>query len=489
MFATLDMDEVHKDPATRRAVAALSTSVAKSKRIIIVTGAGISCSSGIPDFRSSDGLYALVKAKYPNVVMKGRDLFDSIVFRDTESTALFYTFMAGLKSAIDHATPSPTHHFIKTLDTKGRLLRSYTQNIDGLEERAGLVGSSSESAKTNGKGKNKLKRKEVRNVQLHGDIHSVRCVLCSAELQCTSEHIEAFSEGVPPNCPQCQTRCDERVARAARAVKIGTLRPAIVLYDEHHPFGEDIGAIRAADLGRKPDMLIVMGTSLKVHGLRALVKEFASVVHDQKTGTGKVIFVNKTPPASEWSSIFDFHVAGDTDAWSSRVLEDWKKIRPQDWEIQTTLVQSGDERSPFKVVKQAKVTTQPKAKGGKKKTNDTQDENAPPTKTIRPQSIPAAATLPTPPLSPSKRKSQAENYDGIECSPSKRRTKVLGQNTLPERGLLFGTIPSQTLKPEVVILKEKVMKPTRRKAAAKNIIPMYEDKENLVVQDPFLVEA
>ncbi|KAF8519349.1 DHS-like NAD/FAD-binding domain-containing protein, partial [Hysterangium stoloniferum] len=200
--------------------------------IVVVTGAGISCSCGIPDFCFSDGLYALVKAKYPDAVMKGRDLFDAALFRDPTSTALFYTFMAELKSSIDLATPSPTHYFIKTLDTKGKLLRSYTQNIDGLEERAGPACSSSESVKNTEKGKGKLKTKEVRNVQLHGDIHRVRCLMCAANFKCTSEYLEAFREGNPPDCPECKTRSEERIARSARALKVGTLRPSIVLYCE-----------------------------------------------------------------------------------------------------------------------------------------------------------------------------------------------------------------------------------------------------------------
>ena len=58
------------------------------------------------------------------------------------------------------------------------------------------------------------------------------------------------------------------------------MRPAIVLYDEAHPLGDDIGMIQTRDIGRNPDMLIVMGTSLKVHGLRKLVKDFARQVHD-----------------------------------------------------------------------------------------------------------------------------------------------------------------------------------------------------------------
>ena len=159
----------------------------------------------IQDFRSSDGLYALVKSRYPDVVMKGRDLFDAALFRDPQSTALFYTFISGLKKSIDKASPSPTHDFIKTLDTKAKLVRSYTQNIDGLEERAGLLGSSSDKAKAQTTGK--IVKKDVKNVQLHGDIHRVRCMVCSANFPCEESHMEVFQEGEAPECPDCLARC------------------------------------------------------------------------------------------------------------------------------------------------------------------------------------------------------------------------------------------------------------------------------------------
>ncbi|KII94132.1 hypothetical protein PLICRDRAFT_76683, partial [Plicaturopsis crispa FD-325 SS-3] len=361
MTLTLDFAAAATDSHTRRALTDLSLSVAKSKKIVVVTGAGISCSCGIPasplfppvaiatngrtdalqDFRSSDGLYALVKQQYPDVVLRGRDLFDASLFRDPTSTAVFYAFIAQLKRAIDKAAPTPTHRFVRTLDTKHKLLRSYTQNIDGLEERTGLVGSASEQVRE-ATGKRKIRTKDVRNVQLHGDIHRVRCTFCSAESVCTEEHLRLFTAGTPPNCPECLQRSEARVARSARALKIGTLRPAIVLYDEPHPLGDDIGAIQTADLARKPDMLVIMGTSLKVHGLKKLVKDFARAVHagadtGKKPWAGKVVYVNRTPPAGEWAGIIDVHVQADTDSWVERVVEDWKKMRPADWEVQQTL--------------------------------------------------------------------------------------------------------------------------------------------------------
>ncbi|KAH9065768.1 DHS-like NAD/FAD-binding domain-containing protein [Lactarius vividus] len=480
MVTTLDLASF-SDPATRRTLASLSLSVAKSKRIVVVTGAGISCSCGIPDFRSSDGLYALVKKQYPDTILKGRDLFDASLFRDPTSTSIFYTFISQLKQSIDSASPSRTHHFIRTLDEKKKLLRSYTQNIDGLEEKAGIVGSSNQDTRASGKGKGKLRVRDVRNVQLHGDIHRVRCTLCSADLPCTEEHLQLFADGLAPDCPECTSRSEARLARSARPLKIGTLRPAIVLYDEAHPLGDDIGAIQASDVSRKPDMLIIMGTSLKVHGLRRLVKEFAKAVHasappdptstkaQAKNWVGKVIFVNKTPPGGEWNGIIDYHIEGETDAWTHRVEEDWRKMRPSDWEVQQTLDE--DDSSAFKAMKDvAPMNTNGWTNAGGKKPIAPGMENIPPALVTDLSTVLLKA-----PTFPKKRLRSTSHYTGGDCSPSKRRDLGISKSTaakvLPdERTLLFGdatnspakNLENETDKGQVSIAKPKATKATGR---------------------------
>lgn len=77
-----------------------------------------------------------------------------------------------------------------------------------------------------------------------------------------------------------------------------------------------------------------MGTSLKVHGLKRLVKGFAKAVHAKK---GLVVFINATPPGKEWEGVIDVHVHGETDKWVERVEEEWRRLRPQDWQTQTLL--------------------------------------------------------------------------------------------------------------------------------------------------------
>ena len=226
-----------------------------------------------------------------------------------------------------------------------------------------------------------------------------------------------------------------REARSARAIKIGTLRPAIVLYDEPHPLGDDIGTIQTADLGRRPDMLVIMGTSLKVHGFKKLVKEFARAVHETapsgvstaapnrtpigktaaKNHAGKVIFVNKTPPGAEWDGIIDYWVEGESDRWVEKVLEDWKKMVPGDWEVQQKLdaVATGSVAGGFKVMKELNGAAKEKSKGKRK-------ENIPPDNLALAISTPLP---PSPPASPTKRRTAICHYsdDEDESSPSKKR--------------------------------------------------------------------
>ena len=185
---------------------------------------------------------------------------------------------------------------------------------------------------------------------------------------------------IPFSHPLCLG--DARLARNARPLAVGTLRPAIVLYDEAHPLGEEIGAICSADISKKPDMVVIMGTSLKVHGLKNLVRGFANAVRGMgekpkgadaslppKTRPGNllasknpklVIFINRTPPPADLAHLIDYWVEGDTDAWVKKCEADWRMARPQDWEVQSKLVGADGEsrgmplsetKNTFQVVK------------------------------------------------------------------------------------------------------------------------------------------
>jgi hypothetical protein len=104
-----------------------------SHRILVLTGAGISVSCGIPDFRSEDGIYARLKLEYPELP-DPHAMFDLQFFQHDPRP--FFRFAKELFPG--NYSPSPSHNFIAQLEKSGKLLRNYTQNIDTLEESAGI---------------------------------------------------------------------------------------------------------------------------------------------------------------------------------------------------------------------------------------------------------------------------------------------------------------------------------------------------------------
>ncbi|KAK9348836.1 DHS-like NAD/FAD-binding domain-containing protein [Lipomyces starkeyi] len=296
---TLRLGDASQEPEAGLALCAVSASVAKAKRILLVTGAGISCNAGIPDFRSEEGLYAMVKKDYPTAVVKGRDLFDAILFNSPVSVSVFCTFMARLRSCILSARSTAVHKFIKHLYDCNRLLRCYTQNIDGLESQDGLrLGVEGKSADV---------------VQLHGDIHMLKCTMCGLKVSWSQEHFDALENGNVPECRNCSEKAEERTNAGKRCPRIGGLLPNIVLYGEEHPDGDGIGRCIDSDIKSRPDCLIIVGTSLKVLGVKKLIRKAAKAVHERG---GVVIFVNNTAPAvSSWKGVIDYHVESDCDRW------------------------------------------------------------------------------------------------------------------------------------------------------------------------------
>lgn len=282
----------------------------KAKKTVVLTGAGISCNAGIPDFRSSDGLYNLVKAKHPNLCVKGQDLFDISLFRNQLTLLLFCTFMEGLYKLSLSAKPTDTHRFIKHLKEKNKLLRCYTQNIDLLEKtidlNCGINMSEFDQPKSFSKN-----WKNLDVVQLHGNLHKLSCTQCFATFDWTPESQLQLSDGENPECSNCHLKYQERLYLGKRLTgTIGMLRPDIVLYGENHPQLEILSKGLNMDLNLKSDLLIIMGTSLKVDGVKKVVRTLAKSIHDKG---GKVIFVNKTPLAKNWDSVVDYEVLSDCD--------------------------------------------------------------------------------------------------------------------------------------------------------------------------------
>ncbi len=172
-------------------------------------------------------------------------------------------------------------------------------------------------------------------VQLHGNVKTLRCTLCHQLCEWDFlAHNSLLMAGESPICQQCVLTDSIRQAQGKRGTKVGTLPPNIILYGEEHPSADAIGDITSNDLTMSPEFLLILGTSLHVHGLKTLVREFAKAVHARPGGKGKVVFINLSRPAeSVWKGIIDYWVCMDCD---ERVAE-MRKCRPDIWQVQEEL--------------------------------------------------------------------------------------------------------------------------------------------------------
>lgn len=210
---------------------ALQQIINHGKNIVFFGGAGVSTESGIPDFRSADGLYNQ-KYRYPPEKILSHGFFET-------HTAEFYDFYREKMLCLD-AQPNTAHVKLAELESKGKLKAVVTQNIDGLHQKAG----------------------SQRVYELHGSVHRNHCQKCAKAYNAL--YILA-SEGIP--------LCDCG----------GVIKPDVVLYEE--PLNDEVMekailAISAADV------LIVGGTSLAVYPAAGLLNNF---------GDGELVLINKSP--------------------------------------------------------------------------------------------------------------------------------------------------------------------------------------------------
>jgi len=202
----------------------------------------------------------------------------------------------------------------------------YTQNIDGLEERAGLRVGLPPKPPPKGKAKAGSTRpthalSTPRVIPLHGSLSTLSCSLCHHKTQ-LAPHLPLPPTTIP--CPTCALASTIRSALSERSRRSGTLRADVVLYGEEHPQGDLIGAAVERDMkgtgGQlkegKVDFLLVAGTTLAIPGVKRIVKEMVRVLHSQRGSKAagiKSVFVNDEPPRNvgEWEGVFDLWIKGD----------------------------------------------------------------------------------------------------------------------------------------------------------------------------------
>lgn len=204
----------------------------ESENIVFFGGAGVSTESGIPDFRSVDGLYNQ-QYQYPPETILSHTFFQ-------KNPEEFYRFYHN-KMLFPNAKPNAAHLKLAELERAGKLKAVVTQNIDGLHQAAGSV-----------------------NVyELHGSVHRNYCMKCR---QFYDLDFMMKQDGVP-RCPVCG----------------GTIKPDVVLYEE----SLDQETIEASVLAiSRADMLIIGGTSLAVYPAAGLVRYYRG---------NKLTLINKSP--------------------------------------------------------------------------------------------------------------------------------------------------------------------------------------------------
>lgn len=231
------------DQATARDIETFRTWIADTRpgKMVFFGGAGVSTESGIPDFRSANGLYAQ-KYPHPPEQIISRSFFDV-------HPAEFFDFYCDRMLALD-AKPNKAHRKLAELEQEGMLSAVATQNIDGLHQKAGS--------------KNVL--------ELHGSVLRNNCMRCGAAYPVMDLLAlrEQAADGVP-RCPACG----------------GIVKPDVVLYEEQldeHTMRAAVDAIAQADL------LVVAGTSLSVYPAAGLIDFF--------TGN-RLVIVNRTPTSRD----------------------------------------------------------------------------------------------------------------------------------------------------------------------------------------------
>lgn len=272
----------------------------KKRKIVVIAGAGISVSAGIPDFRSATGLFNTLKKEH-GLKSSGKDLFDASVYQDNQSTATFHAMVRSLSTETRSAQPTAFHHLIATLAQEGRLMRLYTQNVDGIDTSMPPLKTEAPLPK---------KGPWPKTVQVHGGLDHMVCSKCHKLYPFDAA---LFDGPTAPPCPSCVETDMVRQAADKRTHGIGCLRPRMVLYNEQNPDDEAIGSCAATDLRMRPDAVIVAGTTLKVPGIRRITREMCNTVRDRKDGVAVWINNDPEPQAVDLKNAWDLVVTGPCD--------------------------------------------------------------------------------------------------------------------------------------------------------------------------------
>jgi len=252
-------EELYKSAMSAERLAEL---IRESQPCVVLTGAGVSTESGVPDFRSPSGIWARYDPReYATVDAFRRD------------PVKVWDFYARRFEMLKHAQPNAAHRALADLERAGYVEAVVTQNIDRLHELAGS--------------------REV--IEVHGSIRTASCLACGE--RASFDDVVAMLEHAPaPACPRCGS----------------ILKPDVVMFGEYLPPG---AMERASELARRARLLLVVGSSLNVYPVADLPQETLSA-------GGTFAIVNREPtPLDDLSALTIAAPAGETLAAVCRHLE------------------------------------------------------------------------------------------------------------------------------------------------------------------------
>ena len=273
--------------------------IKKADKIMVITGAGISTSLGIPDFRSSTGMYSHLESLG---LGDPQDVFDLDFFL-TEPNIFYLIAHMILPSSEEDYTPM--HSFVKLLQDKGKLLRNYTQNIDNIESNAGID-------------KEKI-------VQCHGSFASASCVTCNYKVDGKNifPHIKQCEIPLCPRCFSMKRKLSDSEDNFVPE-SYGVMKPDITFFGEslqtnfHDHIRHDIFDC---------DLVLCVGSSLKVAPVADIVNKVPEEVPQVLINKDDIVHAN-----------FDVSILGycdDIASYLSNVLgEEWRLPHP-DFELRS----------------------------------------------------------------------------------------------------------------------------------------------------------
>jgi NAD-dependent SIR2 family protein deacetylase len=242
--------------------------------------------------------------------MASTTIFNMSMYNNDEDTILLNEMLSDMYQRAQAASPTQFHHVLKAIAEEGRLHRLYTQNIDGLDTQLAPLKTQIPLPP---------KGPWPTTIQLHGDLGTVRC-------QRDPQHLSRFDPALfasalsakKPSLPTC-TECKAH----KRTGEVPVLRPRVWLYlDGDYPDEDAISKVTHADLQKKLDVVIVVGTALKVKGAKELAKDMCTAVRQRG---GIAVWINLKAPTQDLDC-FDLVIEGDCETVAMHVSTWWLKV-------------------------------------------------------------------------------------------------------------------------------------------------------------------